>query len=131
MTVAFEIDGQEYVALNGGSLFKFTPAVSFVINCDTQQEVDHFWEKLSEGGKTDRCGWLTDKFGLSWQVVPKVLPELIRDPRAMQAMLQMTKIDIPTLKRAAPHNRSRVSTNSVCDQEIVFVFNSSRRAPCN
>lgn len=107
MTIAFEIEGQEFVALNGGPLFKFTPAVSFVINCETQEEVDNFWEKLSAGGKTDRCGWLTDKFGLSWQVVPTALGELIRDPdpakskRVMQAMLQMTKIDIQGLKKAA------------------------------
>jgi predicted 3-demethylubiquinone-9 3-methyltransferase (glyoxalase superfamily) len=107
MTVAFEIEGQEFVALNGGPLFKFTPAVSFVINCDTQEEVDRYWEKLSAGGKTDRCGWLTDKFGLSWQVVPRALVELIGDPdpakskRVVEAMLQMTKIDIQTLKKAA------------------------------
>lgn len=107
MTIAFEIEGQEFVALNGGPLFKFTPAVSFVINCETQEEVDNFWEKLSAGGKTDRCGWLTDKFGLSWQVVPTALVGLIRDPdpakskRVMQAMLQMTKIDIQGLKKAA------------------------------
>ena len=98
MTASFEI---------GGPVYKFTPAVSFVINCETQEEVDHFWEKLSAGGRTDRCGWLTDKFGLSWQVVPKALIELLRDPdpaksrRVMEAMLQMTKIDIPTLKKAA------------------------------
>ena len=107
MTIAFEIEGQEFIALNGGPHFKFTPAVSFVINCDTQEEVDGFWDKLSAGGKTDRCGWLTDKFGLSWQVVPRALVELIRDPdparskRVMEAMLQMTKIDIPMLKKAA------------------------------
>jgi len=107
MTASFEIEGQEFVALNGGPVYKFTPAVSFVINCETQEEVDHFWEKLSAGGRTDRCGWLTDKFGLSWQVVPKALIELLRDPdpakskRVMAAMLQMTKIDIPTLKKAA------------------------------
>jgi predicted 3-demethylubiquinone-9 3-methyltransferase (glyoxalase superfamily) len=92
MTVAFQIEGQEFVALNGGPHFKLTPAVSFVINCDTQEEVDGFWEKLSAGGRTDRCGWLTDKFGLSWQVVPKTLVALLRDPdpaksrRVMEAM---------------------------------------------
>jgi predicted 3-demethylubiquinone-9 3-methyltransferase (glyoxalase superfamily) len=107
MTVAFEIEGQEFVALNGGPQFKFTPAVSFLINCDTQEEVDEFWDKLSAGGQTQRCGWLTDKFGLSWQVVPKVLMELLRDgdparlQRVMAAVMQMTKIDIPTLKKAA------------------------------
>jgi len=106
-TVAFQIEGQEFVALNGGPVYKFTPAVSFVVNCETQEEVDSFWEKLSAGGKTDHCGWLTDKFGLSWQVVPKQLIELLRDPdpakskRVMAAMMQMTKIDIPTLKKAA------------------------------
>jgi predicted 3-demethylubiquinone-9 3-methyltransferase (glyoxalase superfamily) len=107
MTVGFEIEGQEFVALNGGPVFKFTPAISFVINCDTQEEVDRFWDQLSAGGKTDRCGWLTDKFGLSWQVVPKALVALIGDPdaakskRVVEAMLQMTKIDIQTLKKAA------------------------------
>ncbi len=107
MTVAFEIEGQAFVALNGGPVYKFTPAVSFVIHCDTQEEVDSFWEKLSAGGRTDRCGGLTDKFGLSWQVVPRALVELLRDPdpakskRVMEAMLQMTKIDIPALKKAA------------------------------
>ena len=107
MTASFEIEGQEFVALNGGPVYKFTPAVSFVIHCDTQEEVDRFWERLSAGGRTDRCGWLTDKFGLSWQVVPKALIELLSYPdpakskRVMEAMLQMTKIDIPTLKKAA------------------------------
>jgi len=107
MTVAFQIEGQKFVALNGGPVYKFTPAVSFVVNCETQGEVDSFWEKLSAGGKTDRCGWLTDRFGLSWQVVPKQLVELLCDPdpatskRVMEAMMQMTKIDIPALKKAA------------------------------
>jgi predicted 3-demethylubiquinone-9 3-methyltransferase (glyoxalase superfamily) len=109
MTVAFRLDGQEFVALNGGPEFKFTEAVSFVVNCESQKEVDYYWEKLSDGGdeKAQMCGWLKDKYGLSWQVVPTVLIELISDPdpqksqRAMQAMLQMKKIDIAALKKAS------------------------------
>ena len=108
MTVEFEIDGQEFMGLNGGPLFKFTEAVSFVINCDSQEEVDRFWEKLTEnGGAESQCGWLKDKYGLSWQVVPTVLNELLKDKdrakaeRVMKAMLQMKKIDIATLKKAA------------------------------
>jgi predicted 3-demethylubiquinone-9 3-methyltransferase (glyoxalase superfamily) len=106
MTAAFQLDGQEFVALNGGPRFKFTEAISFVINCETQEEVDNFWEKLSEGGDKSRCGWLKDKFGLWWQVVPTVLAELMgdKDPekakRVMQAMLQMDKIEIEPLRRA-------------------------------
>jgi predicted 3-demethylubiquinone-9 3-methyltransferase (glyoxalase superfamily) len=106
MTVEFELEGQRFVALNGGPLFKFTEAVSFVVNCTTQEEVDHFWEKLSEGGQEVQCGWLKDKYGLSWQVVPTILVELLQDKdplksqRVMKAMLQMKKIDIATLKRA-------------------------------
>jgi predicted 3-demethylubiquinone-9 3-methyltransferase (glyoxalase superfamily) len=106
MTAKFELDGQEFVALNGGPLFTFTEAISFVVNCETQQEVDEFWGKLSKGGTKSRCGWLKDKYGLSWQVVPTVLPELIQDKdpeksqRVMQAMLQMDKIEIEALKRA-------------------------------
>src|SRR6266404_507330 len=108
MTVAFELDGQKFVALNGGPHFKFTEAVSFVVNCTSQEEVDYFWEQLLEGGgKESQCGWLKDKYGLSWQVTPTILPELLqnKDPekanRVMQAMLKMVKIDIETLKRAA------------------------------
>ncbi len=107
MTVAFQLEGQQFVALNGGPLFKFTEAVSFVVNCETQEEVDYFWSKLSAGGEESRCGWLKDKFGLSWQVVPTVLMELLQDKdaaksqRVMKAMLQMDKIDIATLKQAA------------------------------
>ncbi len=107
MTVAFQLEGQQFVALNGGPLFKFTEAVSFVVNCETQEEVDYFWSKLSAGGEESRCGWLKDKFGLSWQVVPTVLIELLQDKdaaksqRVMKAMLQMDKIDIATLKQAA------------------------------
>ena len=107
MTVEFELEGQKFVALNGGPHFKFTEAVSFVVNCETQEEVDYFWEKLSEGGQESQRAWLKDKYGLSWQVVPTILVELLQDKdaekshRVMKAMLQMKKIDIPTLKRAA------------------------------
>src|SRR6267142_883945 len=107
MTVEFQLDGQEFVALNGGPQFKFTEAISFVVNCTTQEEVDYFWEKLSEGGQEVQCGWLKDKYGLSWQVVPTILVELLQDKdpakaqRVMQAMLQMKKIDISKLKQAA------------------------------
>jgi predicted 3-demethylubiquinone-9 3-methyltransferase (glyoxalase superfamily) len=106
MVASFELNGQEFIALNGGPQFKFTEAISFVVNCETQDEVDHYWEKLSEGGKKSQCGWLKDKFGLSWQVVPTALGKLMSDPnpdtskRLMQAMLQMTKIEIATLERA-------------------------------
>jgi predicted 3-demethylubiquinone-9 3-methyltransferase (glyoxalase superfamily) len=107
MSVTFQIEGQEFFALNGGPQFKFTPAISFFVNCETQQEVDDLWDKLSAGGRTDRCGWLQDKFGLSWQIIPTVLGQLLgdKDPqrakRAMQAMLQMTKIDGNALQQAA------------------------------
>lgn len=107
MAVNFELDGQEFKALNGGPIFKFTPAVSFFVNCETQEEVDHYWAKLSEGGLTNQCGWLTDKFGLSWQIVPSVLGQLLGDKdrakanRVMKAMLQMTKLEIAALKKAA------------------------------
>ena len=106
MTVAFQLDGQEFVGLNGGPHFKFTEAVSFVVNCETQAEVDEFWEKLSAGGQKSRCGWLKDKYGLSWQIVPTVLPRLAmdKDPaksqRVMAAMMQMDKIDIEKLQQA-------------------------------
>jgi predicted 3-demethylubiquinone-9 3-methyltransferase (glyoxalase superfamily) len=107
MTAAFQLEGQEFVALNGGPLFKFSEAISFVVNCETQKEVDYFWDKLSAGGEESRCGWLKDKFGLSWQVVPTVLTELLLDKdtaksqRVMKAMLQMDKIDIAALKKAS------------------------------
>jgi predicted 3-demethylubiquinone-9 3-methyltransferase (glyoxalase superfamily) len=107
MSVTFQIEGQEFFALNGGPQFKFTPAISFFVNCETQQEVDELWEKLSAGGRTDRCGWLQDKFGVSWQIIPSVLGQLLgdKDParakRAMQAMLQMTKIDGKAMQQAA------------------------------
>lgn len=106
MTVRFELDGQEFIALNGGPHFTFTPAVSFSIECATQNEVDHYWNRLSEGGQPGQCGWLQDKFGLSWQVVPAVLPELLQDENdeksdaVMQAMLKMTKLDIAALQSA-------------------------------
>jgi predicted 3-demethylubiquinone-9 3-methyltransferase (glyoxalase superfamily) len=106
MIIEFELEGQKFVALNGGPHFKFTEAVSFVVNCETQEEVDKFWEKLSEGGEESQCGWLKDKYGLSWQIVPRVLTEMLKDKdpakskRVMEAMLQMKKIDIPTLQRA-------------------------------
>jgi predicted 3-demethylubiquinone-9 3-methyltransferase (glyoxalase superfamily) len=106
MVGAFLIEGQEFLALNGGPQYKFTPAVSFVVNCEMQEEVDYYWEKLSEGGRTDQCGWLQDRFGLSWQVVPTILGKLLgdKDPaksqRVMQAMLQMTKIVIARLQHA-------------------------------
>jgi len=106
MTVAFELDGQELTALNGGPLFKFTEAISLVVNCETQEEVDHFWEKLSAGGQEVQCGWLKDRFGVSWQVVPTVLSEMLQDKdpgkskRVMAALLRMKKISIEGLKNA-------------------------------
>jgi predicted 3-demethylubiquinone-9 3-methyltransferase (glyoxalase superfamily) len=110
MVAAFELEGQEFLALNGGPMFKFTEAVSFVVNCETQAEVDHYWEKLSAGGKTQQCGWLKDKFGLSWQIVPTALPRLMKDKdpekrkRVLAAMMQMVKIDIAALQRAYDGN---------------------------
>jgi predicted 3-demethylubiquinone-9 3-methyltransferase (glyoxalase superfamily) len=101
LTVSFELDGQKFTALNGGPFFKFTEAISFVVRCDSQQEVDEYWSKLSEGGTESQCGWLKDKFGLSWQIVPARLPELIQHPKAMKAMLQMKKLDIAELELAA------------------------------
>ncbi|MDD1622272.1 MAG: VOC family protein [Methylococcaceae bacterium] len=106
MTANFELDGQVFTALNGGPIYKFSPAISFVVHCETQAEVDYYWEKLSEGGKENQCAWLDDKFGVSWQIVPNALIELLGDPdplkagRVMQAMLQMKKIDIATLRQA-------------------------------
>jgi predicted 3-demethylubiquinone-9 3-methyltransferase (glyoxalase superfamily) len=101
LTIAFELDGQKFTAINGGPLFKFTEAVSFVVRCDSQQEVDEYWSKLSAGGAEVQCGWLKDRFGLSWQIVPARLPDLIKHPKAMQAMLRMKKLDIAELERAA------------------------------
>jgi predicted 3-demethylubiquinone-9 3-methyltransferase (glyoxalase superfamily) len=106
MSGTFYLDGQEFYALNGGPQFTFTPAISLFVHCDNQQEVDELWDKLSEGGRTDRCGWLQDKFGLSWQIIPTVLGELLQDPdaekaaRVMRAMLQMDKIEIAALQQA-------------------------------
>jgi predicted 3-demethylubiquinone-9 3-methyltransferase (glyoxalase superfamily) len=101
LTVSFELDGLRFTALNGGPVYQFTPAVSFVVRCDTQQEIDDYWSKLTAGGKEIQCGWLVDKFGLSWQIVPSRLPELLRDSRAMQAMMKMKKLDIAELERAS------------------------------
>lgn len=109
MGATFELDGQRFFALNGGPEFNFTPAISFFVNCETQREVDELWEKLSAGGEKQRCGWLKDKYGLSWQIVPTVLGELLQDndpaksQRTMKAMLQMDKLDIQRLKDA--HDR--------------------------
>jgi predicted 3-demethylubiquinone-9 3-methyltransferase (glyoxalase superfamily) len=106
MTVQFELNGQEFVALNGGPIFKFTEAISFVVNCETQEELDHFWQKLSAGGQQVQCGWLKDKFGVSWQVVPTILGEMLQDKdpdksqRVMAAMLKMKKINIEALRKA-------------------------------
>jgi predicted 3-demethylubiquinone-9 3-methyltransferase (glyoxalase superfamily) len=106
MVVTFELFGQEFIALNGGPQFKFTPAISLLVNCETQQEVDELWEKLSQGGRKDRCGWLQDKYGLSWQIVPTALSRLLSDPdpqkaaRVMNAMMQMEKLDIAGLQQA-------------------------------
>jgi predicted 3-demethylubiquinone-9 3-methyltransferase (glyoxalase superfamily) len=106
MIASFQIEGQEFIALNGGPQFNFTPAISFVVNCTTQEEVDEFWDKLSEGGEKNRCGWLTDKYGLSWQIVPTILGELVADTdakksnRVMEAMLKMDKINIKKLEEA-------------------------------
>ena len=107
MVVSFELDGQKFTALNGGQDFTFNEAISFQASCETQEEVDAYWSKLSEGGEEGPCGWLKDRFGLSWQIVPTVLPELLGDPdreksqRVMQAMLRMQKIEIDALERAA------------------------------
>ncbi len=101
LTISFELDGLRFTALNGGPYHKFNEAVSFVVRCDTQQEVDEYWSKLSAGGSEIQCGWLKDKFGLCWQIVPARLLELIKHPKAMQAMLKMKKLDIAELERAA------------------------------
>ncbi len=107
MSASFEIDGQEFIALNGGPQFKFTPAISFMVHCETQEEVDHLWERLSDGGQPIQCGWVTDKFGVTWQIVPTILGQLLADKdsakvaRVTKAMLQMKKLDIDKLKQAA------------------------------
>lgn len=106
MTVVFQLNGQNFTAINGGPIFKFTEAISFVVNCDSQEEIDFYWEKLSEGGdpRSQQCGWLKDKYGLSWQIVPSALGELMKEPskaeRVMTALLQMKKLDIKTLQEA-------------------------------
>ena len=106
MTATFQLDGQDFIALNGGPEFKFTEAISFFVNCETQEEVDELWEKLTKGGEEVQCGWLKDKYGISWQIVPTILGELMSDPdpvkaqRVTKAMLQMKKIDIKALKQA-------------------------------
>jgi len=106
MSATFELDGQAFMALNGGPMFTFSPAISFFVNCNTQEEVDDLWDRLSDGGEKQQCGWLRDKFGVSWQIVPAVLGELLNDAdagksnRVMQAMLQMTKLDIAGLQQA-------------------------------
>ena len=106
MSATFQLHGQEFIALNGGPHFKFTPAISFFVHCQTQEEVDDLWEKLSAGGRKDRCGWLTDRYGLSWQIIPDVLGKMLNDPdkekskRVMTAMLQMDKIEIKELEQA-------------------------------
>jgi predicted 3-demethylubiquinone-9 3-methyltransferase (glyoxalase superfamily) len=106
MSATFELEGQQFMALNGGPHFSFTPAISLFVNCDTQAEVDELWDKLIEGGAPSQCGWLTDKFGLSWQIIPQALGEMLNDKdpaksqRVMQAMMEMVKLDVPTLKRA-------------------------------
>jgi predicted 3-demethylubiquinone-9 3-methyltransferase (glyoxalase superfamily) len=104
MSATFQLEGQEFMALNGGPDFKFTPAISLFVSCETQEEVDELWQKLSAGGKPGRCGWLEDKFGLSWQIIPTALPRLLSDPtrsqRVMKAMLQMNKIDVRQLQEA-------------------------------
>lgn len=106
MTASFELEGMEFTALNGGPHYKINQAISFVINCESQEEVDYYWDRLADGGEIQQCGWLTDKFGVAWQVVPVALPEMLSDPdpqktqRVVEAMMQMVKLDIATLRRA-------------------------------
>ena len=119
MTVEFQLEGQDFVALNGGPHFKFTEAISFVVNCKTQAEVDRFWKKLSAGGKEVQCGWLKDKYGLSWQIVPTVLGKLLSDKdtakshRVMEAMLKMVKLDIKKLKQAGLKKKQYLNTKGI------------------
>ena len=122
MTIAFELDGQNFTALNGGPHFKFTEAISLVVNCANQEEVDYFWEKLTaDGGQEVQCGWLKDKYGLSWQVVPKILPELVQsgDPkkseRVMKALMQMKKLDVAKLKEAAEQSEKSAVGNEMSE----------------
>ena len=113
MTIEFQLDGQKFVALNGGPYFKFTEAISFVVNCRTQAEIDRFWKRLSTGGKPGQCGWLKDKYGVSWQIVPAFLGEIlsgkdaVKSQRVMQAVLKMTKLNIKTLKQAYEYDRKK------------------------
>jgi predicted 3-demethylubiquinone-9 3-methyltransferase (glyoxalase superfamily) len=106
MVASFELEGQEFMALNGGPMYQFSPAISFIVHCKTQEEVDDYWTKVLDGGTPQQCGWITDKFGVSWQIVPTILPELLQDKdaekakRVMQAMLKMVKLDIQLLKKA-------------------------------
>ena len=106
MTIAFQLEGQAFIALNGGPIFTFSPVISFLVDCETQEEVDGLWEKLCEGGELGQCGWLKDKYGVSWQIVPRILGKLLQDKdaekskRVMEAMLRMRKIDIKLLKQA-------------------------------
>jgi predicted 3-demethylubiquinone-9 3-methyltransferase (glyoxalase superfamily) len=100
LTISFELEGQKLTALNGGPFYKFNEAVSFVVRCDSQQEIDDYWSKLTAGGSEIQCGWLRDRFGLCWQVVPSRLADLLKHPKAMQAMMQMKKLDIGALERA-------------------------------
>src|SRR5712691_11156820 len=126
MTGTFQLEGQQFMALNGGPHFTFSPAISFFVNCETQQEVDELWEKLSEGGEKQRCGWLKDKYGLSWQVIPSALGEMLQDKdaekakRVMKAMLQMDKIDIEGLKQA--YNRDNSAQTTRCDIGLGAAF---------
>jgi predicted 3-demethylubiquinone-9 3-methyltransferase (glyoxalase superfamily) len=114
MPAMFQLEGHEFIALHGGSHFTFTPAISFFVNCETQEEVDELWKKLSAGGKKERCGWLKDKYGLSWQIIPSVLGRLLQDKdakkssRVMKAMLEMDKIDISGYSRHTTANRRNV-----------------------
>lgn len=107
LTISFELDGQKFTALNGGPYYKFNEAVSFVVRCDTQAEIDYYYSKLVEGGSESQCGWLKDKFGLSWQVVPARIGELVSHPKALQAMLGMKKLDVAELERAAEEQKTR------------------------
>ena len=116
MSATFQLEGQDFYALNGGPMFSFTPAISFFVNCETQAEVDELWEKLSVGGQTQQCGWLQDKFGVSWQIIPTALGRMLGDKdrakanRVMMAMLQMTKIDIKGLQQAYDGDTAKAAT---------------------
>jgi predicted 3-demethylubiquinone-9 3-methyltransferase (glyoxalase superfamily) len=123
VTASFELEGLQFTALNGGPHFKFSEAISFQVDCKSQEEVDYFWERLLEGGEEQQCGWLKDKYGLSWQIIPTVLLEMLNDPdpektrRATEAMLKMRKIDIPTLQRAYDEESYPISRGNVDECE--------------